>query len=385
MAKPNQAKKSEPASFKKPSFKKEGQSFSTQTKKRTGNETSLTDRNRLAERVENSVEKKGLIKVLSQNALRVENQELLNHETRAFTKENQENQVNLNSFLNEGEKRPEKEIYPDEKALNQANLNDFSLEKKGNPKRNAGARVNGPEQVGQPALTQGEKELFMAIESNNADQVQSLLKEGANPNALNEYGQSALQVAAEKGSAEMVEALIDKGANVNAVSSSLEARAPLSVAAEKGNERMVGALLSAGASVEHKDEQGKTALHYASNSAVLNELVEKGADINAEDLNGQTPLHSMAARGQTEVIETAFSLGADVNKADVNGRTALETMALNGNEKILAALNNSSSNEVNRPAPHLTKRLSEDGQNITKVNDEISEERQRPDLASRGE
>ena len=199
------------------------------------------------------------------------------------------------------------------------------------PQRPAGTFVSKPQEE---TLSPKDRELFQAIENGNAEQVQGLLKEGANPNAVNEYGESALQLAVEKGSFEMVEALIQEGADVNKVATALEAQAPLLVAAEKGDEKIVELLLEAGADVDYKDEQGKTALHYTSNPQILNALLEQGADMMVEDLNGRAPLHDMAARGDFETIETALFYGADPLKTDVNGRTALAEAALNGHDQV---------------------------------------------------
>ncbi|MBO7244283.1 MAG: ankyrin repeat domain-containing protein, partial [Alphaproteobacteria bacterium] len=159
--------------------------------------------------------------------------------------------------------------------------------------------------------------LIQAIENKDEKQVTALLNEGANPNAVNQYGESALQLAVENGSIEMVDALIEHQADVNKVSATPEARAPLLVAAERGDEAMVHRLLEAGADATKKDEQGKTAMHYATSRAMMGDLLEHGGDLMAEDLNGRAPLHDMVARGEYEVIDEALFYGADPSKADV--------------------------------------------------------------------
>ena len=180
--------------------------------------------------------------------------------------------------------------------------------------------------------------LFEAIENEDVASLQALLKAGANKNAVNQYGESALQVAVEKGSLEMVDALLDHGANANNVSLMPQARAPLLIAAEQGNEEIVSRLLEAGANVNFKDEQGKTALHYASSREVGKLLLEANAEITAEDLNGRAPLHEMALRGDYELIEEALFYGADPNKADSNGRTALLEASQKGHTAVAALL-----------------------------------------------
>lgn len=215
------------------------------------------------------------------------------------------------------------------------------------------APANQPMPAQNPALAQGaqpiqaptqgqniskDQELIQAIENKDENQVTALLNEGANPNALNQYGESALQLAVENGSMEMVDALIEHQADVNKVSSTPEARSPLLVAAERGDEAMVHRLLEAGADAKQKDEQGKTAMHYATSRGMLGDLIEHGGDLMAEDLNGRAPLHDMVARGEYEVIDEALFYGADPSKADINGRTALQEAALNGHESIYQSL-----------------------------------------------
>ena len=207
--------------------------------------------------------------------------------------------------------------------------------------------------------------LFEAIENEDVASLQALLEAGANKNAVNQYGESALQVAVEKGSLEMVDALLDQGANANNVSLMPQARAPLLIAAEQGNEEIVSRLLEAGANVNFKDEQGKTALHYASSREVGKLLLEANADITAEDLNGRAPLHEMALRGDYELIEEALFYGADPNKADSNGRTALLEASQKGHTVVVALLQEYVTNQ-----PDLRQTLGAHGMPVPQANQE---------------
>ena len=203
---------------------------------------------------------------------------------------------------------------------------------------NQQAQAPAPEMAGQQAVNPKDQALIQAIENKDEKQVTALLNEGANPNAVNQYGESALQLAVANGSYEMVDALIDHQADVNKVAATPEAKSPLLLAAEQGDERMVHRLLEAGADATKKDEQGKTAMHYATSRGMLGDLIEHGGDLMAEDLNGRAPLHDMVARGEYEVIDEALFYGADPSKADANGRTALQEAALNGHEAIYQSL-----------------------------------------------
>ena len=229
--------------------------------------------------------------------------------------------------------------------------------------------------VEQQGLESKDQALIQAIENKDEKQVVSLLNEGANPNALTQYGESALQLAVESGSVEIVDALISHQADVNKVAATPEAKSPLLLAAERGDEAMVHRLLEAGADVKQKDEQGKTAMHYATSRAMLGDLIEHGGDLMAEDLNGRSPLHDMVARGEYEVIEEALFYGADPLKADVNGRTALQEAALNGHESIYQSLQDYMTlvqEGAGAHDPNLTRAIQEAGSEVVSTQESPS-------------
>jgi len=101
---------------------------------------------------------------------------------------------------------------------------------------------------------------------------------------------------------------------------------PLHHAADAGNKEVIVLLLSNGANIEAVDDQGRTALYYASDSPeTIKFLVKHGANINARDKKGRTALHSAAAglgsRGTTKWHRAA------VNARDNDGSTALQSGA----------------------------------------------------------
>ena len=239
----------------------------------------------------------------------------------------------------------------------------------------ASAQAPAPEMAGQQAVNPKDQALIQAIENKDEKQVTALLNEGANPNAVNQYGESALQLAVENGSYEMVDALIEHQADVNKVAATPEAKSPLLLAAEQGDERMVHRLLEAGADAKQKDEQGKTAMHYATSRGMLGDLIEHGGDLMAEDLNGRAPLHDMVARGEYEVIDEALVHGADPLKADANGRTALQEAALNGHEAIYQSLKDRMALEqegARANDPNLTRALQKRGAEVVSAQENSS-------------
>lgn len=93
-------------------------------------------------------------------------------------------------------------------------------------------------------------------------------------------GWTPLHSAIQRGKPEVVKALLRAGADVG-VRSSAAGWSPLESAADEGNPEVVEALLDAGADLRARDNNGRTALHYASSAEVVEVLVRAGADVDA--------------------------------------------------------------------------------------------------------
>jgi ankyrin repeat protein len=126
-----------------------------------------------------------------------------------------------------------------------------------------------------------------------------------------------------------------------------------------------------GASVNEKDNDGKTSLHFATDNghlAVIDRLVEYmvrqsmwkpilvrplftlplnkavdrltelGASINERDNDGRIALHIATEVCHLSVVESLISLGASVNEKDNEGRTALHVLLPFGAVSIASGL-----------------------------------------------
>lgn len=91
--------------------------------------------------------------------------------------------------------------------------------------------------------------------------VRHLLCAGANPNAVDEYGNTALHYAAHIGSKSIVDLLLAHNAHVNITNN--KHKTPAHVAAQKGNDYIIRRLLVYGADPNIQDNQGNTPLHIA--------------------------------------------------------------------------------------------------------------------------
>lgn len=87
-------------------------------------------------------------------------------------------------------------------------------------------------------------------------------------------------------------------------------------------------LLDLGVSVQQKDEDGKTALHLATeqnNIKIVKLLLKFGrARVDARDAMGRTPLHIAAASNLKKVSTLLMNFGADPRSEDAVDETALD-------------------------------------------------------------
>lgn len=166
------------------------------------------------------------------------------------------------------------------------------------------------------AATNGTTALVDAVENQDAEAVQTLLKQHVDVNATSPDGTTALHWAAHWGDLPTVEALLKGGANVTALNR--YGATPLSEAVRIGSEELVNKLLDAGADPNTLvTSQAETVLMKASrdgNLGAVKALVAHGADVNAkENFRGQTAVMWAAAEGHADIVSLLAAHGADLN------------------------------------------------------------------------
>lgn len=109
----------------------------------------------------------------------------------------------------------------------------------------------------------GEAALHRASRSNHLQVCRYLLKEGADPNILDECDENKTPLfkAVEEGNIEIVKLLVQSGSDVNRVNN--EGRTPLAYAVSNQDIEIVQVLTSTGIDIHLKDHSGKSALDYA--------------------------------------------------------------------------------------------------------------------------
>ena len=163
-------------------------------------------------------------------------------------------------------------------------------------------------------------DLVHAIKEHNYDKVVGLiLNEGADVNAMNQFGETPLHVACWKGNMKIVAFLYGSGANINAVSK--YGRTPLLDAIH--NTQIAVFLINKGADMNYEYNGKYTGFSpfivavNRNNIELVRFMIEKGADVNRRSdrkfSKGDTPLHYACRKNYIELALMLIDKGANVN------------------------------------------------------------------------
>ena len=116
-------------------------------------------------------------------------------------------------------------------------------------------------------------------------------------------------------------------------------------AAFSGNSKVLRKLIEYGfTDIDAENNGGYTPLHCASDignlsgGSVLRLLLEHGAGINVRATDGRTPLHIASTTGMLEAMHVLLEHGADVEVKNNDGKTALQVAASRGRDKAVELL-----------------------------------------------
>ncbi len=165
--------------------------------------------------------------------------------------------------------------------------------------------------------------------------VKLLLKYGANVNYINKYGQTALQAAAYHGGYHTVKLLLKHGANINQTDKF--GRSVLFLAMMQQQLEIIKLLLQNKVNVNIKvkgefNDPG-TVLHYACSKSpyFVYLLLKHGAKIDSITKKSKsTPLHLAASSGNVEAVSLLLANGANRTAKDSSNSTAFD-LAKKGN------------------------------------------------------
>jgi uncharacterized protein len=219
----------------------------------------------------------------------------------------------------------------------------------------------------------GTTALHRAISVNDVQKADTLIRTGADVNAVNRYGVTPLSLAAGNGNAKLLDALIRAGAIPKAADASLrEGRTLLMLAARTGHADAVTLLVAHGAMVNATESRtGTTALMWAAaenRGDAVRALVAAGADVNARSKTtayphtppgvigdaleegysyvgqtvlprgGWTALMYAARQGAIDAARALAENGADLNAQDPDGTPAITFAVINGHYDVAELL-----------------------------------------------
>jgi len=142
--------------------------------------------------------------------------------------------------------------------------------------------------------------------------INHLLKIGGDINGTLGGGKvTALEVAEAKGHADVLSFLLDEGANPNVVDES--GNTALILAAETGDVKGIKILAAKGADLNLRNFKGETALRFAvanKRAEAVQTLIDLGANVNLPDDKGVRPLQVAQSNDYDEIVELLEKSGA---------------------------------------------------------------------------
>jgi ankyrin repeat protein len=170
------------------------------------------------------------------------------------------------------------------------------------------------------------EDFFSAVQRDDADEVNGLLRRGFDPNIRDPKGQVGLTLAIQAESLKVFAALM-ANRRLKVETRNRDDESPLMMAALKGNVDAVKALIARDADV---NKEGWAPLHYAASGVkaehvrIIALLLENHAYIDATSPNGTTPLMMAAQYGSNDAVQLLLNEGADPTIKNQLGLTAVD-------------------------------------------------------------
>jgi hypothetical protein len=180
-------------------------------------------------------------------------------------------------------------------------------------------------------------DFFRALKSDDESAISELLKQGFDPNSVDESGQPALFCALRDGAVK-VSAILLAHPTLQPDQANASGETPLMMAALKGQAALVARLLERGAAV---NRDGWSPLHYAAagpDPSIVQMLVERGARIESRSPNGTTPLMMAAQYGPEDAVLLLLAGRADPALRNDLGLSAADFARRGGRENLAARL-----------------------------------------------
>ena len=173
----------------------------------------------------------------------------------------------------------------------------------------------------------GRTALHLAAYNRDANDIDIILRHGANPDLGDRHGKTPLHVASALGSASCTNALIAGGANLE--STDQFGDTALHHACMRGHVHIVELLLKAGADTEAQNCVGETPLRHAvfcDHILVVQLLHERGAAFAPQDKWGSTALHNAIMFNSHSVLCFLLAIKMRTDQNYYSGRTVLHIL-----------------------------------------------------------
>jgi ankyrin repeat protein len=171
----------------------------------------------------------------------------------------------------------------------------------------------------------GESLLCRAVKRGSIDIVRLLLQVGADFNLRDKWGNRPLLLASS--SPEITKLLLEYGSDVHAKGYLDGTTLVMSKSIDVSQ-----VLLEYGARIDASNKRGETALIHAISEGRIDQarfLLERGANVNTK-ANYGTPLAVAACSGRVDYLQLLLEYGADVNMKDEHGITPLGATCMSG-------------------------------------------------------
>lgn len=168
--------------------------------------------------------------------------------------------------------------------------------------------------------------LVRAIERQDLEKVQLLIKDGVNIDARIIYTKTPLTHAIDLHHSEVALQLLENGCNPTLTEDHFPYSQPIHLAAREDMSNIVEKLIEINCDPDVCDQDGMTPLHIASyfgHVDVVEMLIKHHAISDVQDSCGRTPLHRAIESGSDDVVTTLLRHNADINTTDKKGWTPL--------------------------------------------------------------
>lgn len=144
--------------------------------------------------------------------------------------------------------------------------------------------------------------------------IQELVDNGSKVNITNKKGETPLGLFFKRKNKDNIEALLKNGANPND-------DFYLHYALMMKKDDLFDLFLKYGADSNKKAENGRTPLFYCTSTEQIKKLLDAKSEINVKDDNENTPLHNFMLIGRKDLADFLVEQGADISLKNRNGET----------------------------------------------------------------